>query len=425
MNLIDLAVDIGKKKYSNKTGFLHHHHEKQSNSFETIPIFENFAFALALLRTRNVDNVAMAIDLVKKLRGFQNEEGFFPMYIHEFPQVNYNLNVDICIALFWIDREFFKLFDRELKKVLRRLIKACDKKSFCFSKNVLLKFKVLSSLFSKKRIDSLDFLLDSKEDIKDMLLAIQMVDLENKKKQSRDLLKKALSFYSSTDYIGPPIDLFQNESAPELTFSDLFVLSYLKKLSKIDHPIFMLGGLIRPVNFSIEADPFELDQWHCLRNKGVSIISMKKSTPIDKRFRGFHLFRAFFKNSLVCQDFESQFSSEIKEDHLILKFDLSKDIKLDQFEIQFFTEMSSEVLVDNTKATSFKCGDRISILNDDKKGVILSFFSDALFTGHILRSNRHSQLVKNRVLAFDYAIALRTIRRSSDCSVEVKIYQAG
>ncbi|MFN4173519.1 MAG: hypothetical protein ACK4HV_00235 [Parachlamydiaceae bacterium] len=67
-----------------ETGFLHYHPSGEA-PYATIPLFENFCYVLALFKTKEKEEVEKGIELLLKLLPFQNEEGFFPLYLHEYP----------------------------------------------------------------------------------------------------------------------------------------------------------------------------------------------------------------------------------------------------------------------------------------------------------------------------------------------------
>lgn len=448
INFIDHAVEIGKRSVSKTTGFLHYHHEKEVDPKESIPLFENFAFALALFRTRNVDNIELAVDLVSRLICFQNHEGLFPVYIHEFPNVNYNSNSDILIVLFWIQKEFSKLLEPKIKERLKAAIKkmvvALDDKSSLFKQCTYFKFQVVRAALLKEKVDisSFDFeSINSKESIKDALLALQVMDLENKSEMALKIWNHIFRFYSYNlfAYIGPPVDLFQNGFWPELSLADLFLIFYFKQFEDFiinrEDPIFLLGGIVRPLlnlpkmPIFLEPETFENRSWHGVIGPDYSFIAMKNSNePIDRKFRGYHLFRILLSqnSSLVCQDYDALLSSKIDKHELVLMFELSQTIKSDEFELQFYLENNlGQVFVEDVKATSFKMKEKLTIYHNKKRALDLTFSiveGSGVFTGHILRSNRPSQLIKkDKTQAFDYSISLRTLKRSERCKIEARI----
>lgn len=69
-----------------ETGYLHYHPTGDA-PYATIPLYENFCYVLALFKTKEKEEVEKGIELLAKLLPFQNEEGLFPLYLHEYPAV--------------------------------------------------------------------------------------------------------------------------------------------------------------------------------------------------------------------------------------------------------------------------------------------------------------------------------------------------
>lgn len=130
-------------------------------------------------------------------------------------------------------------------------------------------------------------------------------------------------------------------------------------------------------------------------------------------------------NSLVCQYFDGSFYSKREKQGAQIDFIFSEKINEDEFEIMFFVEnRGCEILVNNKKATFFDLSDTIT-LKKDKVSVSLKFdpLLDDKFCGHIFRGNRPSQLSfrKDKLIAYDYVIALRTIARREKSKIGAKI----
>lgn len=95
--LNDLAVSYGRAMQKKETGYVH------TQNGAAISFYENLCFALALLKTRSVDNVLEAKELIAKLFAFDT----FPVRLHEFPYCYDPAHpVRLLAALVLIDREF-------------------------------------------------------------------------------------------------------------------------------------------------------------------------------------------------------------------------------------------------------------------------------------------------------------------------------
>src|SRR4029078_10207047 len=81
---VELNVRAARKRQSPQTGFVHHCYEAEEERHDTIPLFENFCFVLALLRSKKSENMIEGLELLQKLLAFERE-GHFPVYLHEYP----------------------------------------------------------------------------------------------------------------------------------------------------------------------------------------------------------------------------------------------------------------------------------------------------------------------------------------------------
>jgi len=116
--LVNLAVNSGRSLQSSQTGFVHHcYRQLDYMSHDTIPLYENFLFALALMRERTAESFAEAKTLIDKLLYFQESEaGNFPVYIHEYPLCkDRNLAAQLLPVFYWILRTFPSALGQSLR----------------------------------------------------------------------------------------------------------------------------------------------------------------------------------------------------------------------------------------------------------------------------------------------------------------------
>ncbi len=78
---IRLALEAAGHYRSASTGFIHFNYSKE-NSLETIPLYENVCFALALIRTKRRESIQEAKELLEHLLAFE-VIGVFPLDLHE------------------------------------------------------------------------------------------------------------------------------------------------------------------------------------------------------------------------------------------------------------------------------------------------------------------------------------------------------
>ncbi len=127
-----IALEAGRLAQSPQTKLVHLHYDKPfEERHDTIPLVENFLFALALLRTRMSENVLEAKGLLQHLLHFQNGEGNFPVYLHEFPKCREPFcGAKILPALYWIQKDFGHVLGSELSDNLKasaeRIVRHCN-----------------------------------------------------------------------------------------------------------------------------------------------------------------------------------------------------------------------------------------------------------------------------------------------------------
>ncbi len=205
MKSIELAIKAGRARQSPLTGFVHHNYENSERASETIPVYENFCFALALFRTKSVENILEAKALLERLFAFETHEGF-PIYLHEFPQVkSRRLEQKLSIVAQFFLRDFSSVLGDFLRSKLEMLIRPIDKTD-----------------------DLADFLIQSQLTGDDVEPALRLWD------------PKALCFIGSQK---------QEKGEPAVTLYDLILGEWGGKMSPRvlqDHPIHLQAALIYP-----------------------------------------------------------------------------------------------------------------------------------------------------------------------------------
>lgn len=120
MKTIEFALLAGKKRLSPRTGFVHLFPEDEA--LDTIPLYENFCFAFALMRQKTAEGVLAGKELLERLLAFQLPDGNFPVYLHDFPKAHdWNLKWKIGAILTYIVRQFPTLIasvETPLEKIL-------------------------------------------------------------------------------------------------------------------------------------------------------------------------------------------------------------------------------------------------------------------------------------------------------------------
>ncbi|MBP7074403.1 MAG: hypothetical protein KBA81_03345 [Rhabdochlamydiaceae bacterium] len=213
MKSVELAIKAGRARQSPLTGFVHHSYENIERASDTIPVYENFCFALALFRTKSVENILEAKTLLERLFAFQTSEGF-PIYLHEFPLVtsvkSRRLEQKLSIVAQFFLRDFSSVLGDFLRSKLESLIRPIDKTE-----------------------DPADFLIQSQLTGDDIEPALRLWD------------PIALCF------TGPQK---QEKGEPAVTLYDLILGEWGGKMparALPDHPAHLLAALIYPREVSV------------------------------------------------------------------------------------------------------------------------------------------------------------------------------
>lgn len=450
----ELAYQTGRHYQSEETGFLHlSYHMADDQNAHSIPILENFLFALALLRLKTQESVLEAKDIIEKLLYFQAESGNFPVNIHEYPVCHsYFIGADLLPVFHWILHHFGHVLGEQLK---RRLEMAAGKllhfnlemlKQSAPSSIVKLKLAAASSAFglhskpARLELDQESFWYIP-EQLGEALIAMQLLGSLPKDK----LLE---TWHSELNcYAGPAIKEHHRISHKEITLYDLYMAAFTQKFpekSVKPHFFQLKGALIQPEETfdkeltypKIKDGVLEDAKYgiHQERNFAYSFIELSEKM----HSKGFHPFYfTWGKNSLqrtcVMQGGNiAAISFEKQERSIILHIDLHSDVKIDEREaskeICFYTEIdpNSSITVDDKRSTTFLLDQKVALQNPQMKvNLVFSLEKgEGSFKGHIMRANRPSQkhnALKDRFAAFDWQISLRTLKRSPNCRIKVII----
>ena len=373
--LIDLAVKAGRKRQSSQTGFVHYCKEASNQEHHTIPLFENFCFALALFKTRLSENVLEAKALLEKLLRFQVEANF-PVYLHEYPQCTHTyLGSYILPVLETILEKFHPVLGDECKrKIALALLGLRSTKNAFVTKPPKTAYEWGEALLFKT--------VSEKEALK--------------------VWNPGLCAYTG---------LMQcyEKAEPAVTFLDLYMGQRFERFSKRaleDHPLHLSAALLDP-NFD----------------------EILESTSLEPCYAGttFMWGSPEFLHTLFCHPKKSRLALE--ENRYV--FQLAEEIPGEEehlHEIAFYlpVHQDNHIFVNGKKATTFQMQDQVTIVSGAMT-LSLSFKvieGEGRFFGHISRRNKPHQLAlrgEKMYAAYDWQISMRTLERSSACSLEAHL----
>lgn len=272
--LNEMALNAGRKRQSKQTGYLHlYYHHMDEEAHQTIPIVENFYFILALLRTKTIENINEAKEMLDRLLFFQHPTtGNFPTYLHEYPHCKDQfLGVQLLPVFFYILEEFHLILGAELlKRIHTAVLKFMDSVTSYVDEKappypIGIKIAAAAKAFGayfhdqplqEKGEELLAQFLDNgihpawfiPTSIADICIALQMayhhIELSPWKIFREHLIQ---TWHQPTrTYIGPALKLYQEEDEPQSTLYDLF-LSYFNLQTFVQTDQMTQNDLLSPV----------------------------------------------------------------------------------------------------------------------------------------------------------------------------------
>lgn len=419
-----------------ETGFFHYFYGKTFPSTPpTIPLYENLCLALSFFNLKTQEGVEEGKKLILKILPYQNSEGSFPVYLHEYPQTH-DLFVGAYLLppLYWILHDFGSVLTREIKSK----IEACCLRGGEFLYNQYLE-KQPSGHIAVKTISTLTAigaLLNKKEWTRLQLpqnlsftqwsSSQHLADLYLASKDYARFLQ-GVWHHPTESYCGVAFKEFQEGFEPKITLLD-FIMGSHHALT----PHHTQAALIReklqtaPPAYPYRAEGHEEGMKWLIRQEetwAAALVSKKEPSTLYSQ-PGMHLLRLLMKgesthsfilpgNQLHSFDFEE------KDKTLILYLTLSsewngndKDLTR---EISFYADLKLVHAFD--KGTVFNLGQPLTFSNLTM--TIENYQGMGEFKGQILRGNRPSQILSDQV--YDYKISLRTLRREPTCTLKVTL----
>lgn len=416
--LTKISLETARHYQSKETGFVHYSFANEQ-SRETIPIFENICFALALFRTHIAEQVLEGKALLTKLLHFQSASGAFPDYLHEYPAIHRPFhNLQILFPLYQIHCHYRKILGDELKE---KLIQALERLSRYIDTLPLRGLQI----YQKKAFDHIFYAAErppfpdeglyTEKDFGKAILAAE-------------LLNDEVHVPWKLRFIGAPFKQWVKEFESKLTHLDLLLRPNIDSKD----PILIHASLFYPTQI-IPIEPAKVHSkdytWLVKCSDTFHLLAIESFKPPEQPLSaGFHIFKLFFgEHNLVCQETKFAIISKITENSLIMDFNYPEDRPKEKnklTELSFFLNHQPKIdlLIQGMKATTFSLNDPIMF---DRFTLSFSLFEgDGDLFGHLYRGNRPSQTstkVKTDHDAFDWKISLRTISRSANLGLRMKL----
>lgn len=476
--LTQLAMVAGRFLQSSQTGFVHYCERPIDETVrDTIPLYENFLFALSLLRNHKAECRQEGSVLLGKLLAFQinetEQKGLFAIYLHEYPNCRDQVAQIRLLPVF-----FFLLYKlpiplhgdllEALKHAAINLLNALNQlDALHLPIGLGMQWAAAFSLFGqelkhkdwhkkgkellnvwKERAENLENpLYFQPKQIADVLVALQML-YSNIQESPWHFFWTRISESWHTgfaSYVGPHIYGLQKEEEPEVTLYDLYMGYFSHSYSRralACQPLHLQGALVQPSNERLETPPLPFErtgtfnerEWLVWQHSAYACAMIQKRAE-DVPGHGFTPFVLYFgdlntTHSLICS---GQGAQEVDwmviEGGIALICRLPEEVpseaKQRNRELSFYLDQTDATWVEvgaEKRSTVFQIGEQIFLCGTYPK-IQLRFGlheGDGHFFGHIHPGNRPSQNAtggKNRFALFDRQIFLRTLHRQSDCAL--------
>lgn len=481
--LVEMALQCGRKRQSNQTGYLHYYYQLQDDEAHvTIPLVENFLFALALLRSRTIENISEAKTLIENLLHFQNRNdsekgaGNFPIYIHEYPTCKDRFTaVQVSLAVYWILKLFHSVLGAQLKQrldeslnaMLTHILKVHAEKPASYP--VALKIgalcQVAGGLLKRPDLQTegekiMEHLLAHPdgvawccpESIGTMLSALTLLYPRLSESPWSAFWKHLENtwHHGTCSYAGPAFKEWQDGREPQVTLYDLFLGYFNAGFSaraQRDSIVHLEGTLI-PVfedKFNVTPSLQHFDSssisgdWHLFQEQNIAYCFIKKSPDLNPAFaKGFHPLRIIWGDRHKVHTFVCQGGNSKKVDFLNVPggvdivFELGDIVESEDREKNretvFFLDIHEglEMLISGHKATTFSFGEELTFRSDTCEVTLVFHIQEGegRFLGHRMLGNRPSQVRlkgKQRYEAYDWQLFMRTIKRSERCVIKASL----
>lgn len=480
----DMAVKWGRNRQSAQTKFLHYFNHGNNEPHDAIPLVENALFALSLFQTKTSEGILEGKGIIEALLHFQNRSlelsnGNFPVYLHNYPNCHDKFTgMRLFPAFYWIYRCFHQILGNDLKTaletscslIIQHALKLYRESDLPYEIKLRLatslqawghlvkeeqwitEGKVLENQLVNILMTEFPLTLYSPTSLAEMLVSIQLAHTSIYNSLWQPFWKHLENRWNRDTccYCGPSLSEFQWEYEPETTLYDLFCGYFAEATSKRtqkSHHAHLQAALIRPVEERFSNILFPMEQIGCFsssdkwyfkqeKNYALSVIEELNQRPINEK--GVHLFKLLWAtseevHSFVCQNKAGQkFTFQEYSEGIDLFFELCSPPQADERdkgkEISFFLDLTSNphYTISKTQTNTFQCGEVVLVEAEGLSFEVVFTVEkgEGQFFGHVMYGNRPSQLAakgSNRFNAYDSEFFIRTVRRSTPCTVKVAI----
>lgn len=432
---VEKPLEVFSQYYSSFTGMIHFApHKKEEDHPFSIPMHENFCFVYTLLSTHMSKEVVQGKELLARLLAFQNREGGFPSFLHEFPNgARFRTNLNILSVLYLIYRDYKNIFEKPL---LKDIIISIEK-AFCFlekedinglielQRHVLIASYKGTCLAQEKVENLLRISLESSADCSQYLLILALLEQGMYEETIKAAIERLRDLYHPhfQVYIGPLYrEFYQEGKVAESLFT-----AFMGRKCTDDSTCFSLAVLYK-LSMQCPNSDGSRDSKHHL------YLAQKHTVTDPQKEKGFHLLRMLFsrEESLVFPSQLQEFVGEKVENGVLLQFVYPENVPEEEderYELSFYLtdRPTQKIFNEGLPSTTFHFGDVLSIETESQEKINLCFTleeGEGEIVGHIQKGNRPSEKKKHHEglpTAYDWVFTLRTLRRSSQFTISAFI----
>lgn len=364
------ALRYGRSRQGSLTGMIHGSH-LHPDSWETIPIFENLCFVIALFRSRAVANTLEGRELLEKILAFQitsgDNFGLFPRYLHEYPNLQrrgYLISIAVALSLIQFHHRQILHADLQqtLSKAIESLMEALEKQSWIDTISILLRIM-------QGKLPSCDSCLalrpTSIRECTYLLYIVQFLFLQ-RSPYSAEVFNHLTSYWSAEMkcYIGPLEKEYYLNREEVVSLFHYFMIQMTDSTSSIPQGIIHLhSSLLYPLEDAPEVTeklPSLHKHWNIQQSNGF-FWQMCNYLP-EQTCKGFHLFRVLWRDetvhSIICQQRIRMSYRKIDEFLSELTFE---DLPEHGLELYFPKTKNTKIYSNGKRATCFHSGEWITI----------------------------------------------------------------
>lgn len=439
-----MALAYARSRQSSHTQWIHLSHQSL-DSWETIPIFENLCFVIALFRSHVVANTLEGRELLEKILAFQirfgKHQGLFPRYLHEYPHINrrgYLISIVLALAtLHWQHRQLLQpQLQQALKDSLDTFLEALQKQTWVHILSLLIR------ALRREEIEKEFFLNLRPTSVRECIYLLHLTQILflQKHPAAVEMFHHVTSYWSKElhAYIGPlEKERYQSSEEPISLFH--FFMEQITDIEPKMSPalVHLHASLLyfkEEVPTPIQTLPKLHPHWKI--EKSDNLLWQICTMLPQQSCSGFHLFRIIWQDEIIhtalCQQLLRMNYEKVDTVESLLTFE---EIPEYGVEIYFRKTKKTKVYSRGKRATCFHAGEWITIDTGNKK-VCLQFVSVKAEPSVATLSMHHRPAelqpdatnvdwrLSIRVLATDSkqrALHLR-VREGMDCPLPAPLY---